>query len=424
MRTIRAPSTPAPVATSESGQVALERLEPVPPPPSLIGRVADWLTLLGLFMAPLYGKGIGGITGIAYADIILGFAALARAAHLITVGFRLKTIKRHSFLLGTMGLFAVLGLISSFVNGTNPIEWGFVRTVIATLGGVILVATFGDQEAGARRQLLTAFGLGCIVLSLSSFTGLQLQGRSLGWSVHPNALGHSCMMGCATAAWLWDNSRKPLQRLFWTGAVGLNLIGIMNSGSRGALLGIFVGGFLYFALRGNRRLTLTAIGAAFLMILVLLVGVVHLPASNPLSRLLSQGEKTSTAQYSDQARSQLLKEDLARIDAAPFFGDGFSDIVNVHVAYLQGWVAAGAAAGLVTMIVGLAMLILPLLSRRRDLALACGAAAISVAWVFTNIFTARDQWLYLAIAFSTAQSITVLGPNRRETLAELDAAEV
>jgi hypothetical protein len=320
-----------------------------------------------------------------------------------------------------MGLFAFLGVISAFVNGTNPLAWGFVRTVIATLGSVILIATFGDQGARARKELLTAFGLGTIVLALSSFTGLQLQGRNLGWSVHPNALGHSCMMGTATAAWLWDNTRKPMHRMFWAGAVLLNLVGIMNSGSRGALLGVWVGAMMYFALRGNRRLNLAALGGTFLMIMILAAGIVHLPESNPLNRLLNAGSATSTASYSDQARSQLLKEDMARIDAKPFFGDGFDDIVNVHVAYLQGWVAAGALAGLVTMLVGLAMFILPLLSRRRDLALACGATAVSVAWIFTNIFTARDQWLYLAIVFSTAQSITVLGPRRREVLAELDA---
>ena len=146
----------------------------------------------------------------------------------------------------------------------------------------------------------------------------------------------------------------------------------------------------YFSLRGNRRLNLFAIGATFLAVMVLLVGIVHLPENNPLARLLTQGQQNSTATYSDQARSQLFQDDLARIDAHPFFGDGFSDIVNVHVAYLQGWVAAGALAGLVTMIVGLAMLILPLVTKRRDLALSCGAAAIAVAWLFTNIFTARE----------------------------------
>ena len=215
---------------------ALERLESVPPPPSLIGRIADYLTLIGMFMAPLYGKRIGGtITGLAYADAVLGLALLARGVHLLTVGLRLRTLQRHSFLLGTMGLFSVLALISAFVNRTNPLELGYVRVVIATLGSIVLVATYGDQGAGGRRQLLYAFGFGCLVLALSSFTGPKLQGRAFGWSVHPNALGHSCMMGCATAVWLWDNARKPLHRWFWAGAVFLNLAAIMNSGSRGAL---------------------------------------------------------------------------------------------------------------------------------------------------------------------------------------------
>jgi hypothetical protein len=419
-RELDAPRNGAAEAVPGTQAAAVERMEQVAPPPSLLGRIADYLTLLGVFAAPLYGKGIGGITGIAYADIILGFAAIARGAHLLTVGFRLKTLQRHSFLLGTMGLFAFLGLVSGFVNGTNPLAWGFVRVVIATVGSVILMATHGDQGAGARRQLLTAFGLGTVVLSLTSFTGYQLQGRALGWSVHPNALGHSCMMGTATAVWLWDNTRKPLERWFWVGAVFLNLAAIMNSGSRGALLGVWVGAMIYFALRGNRRLNLAAIFGTFLMIMILAVGIVHLPANNPLTRLLQQGQSSSSGALSDQARSELLKSDMARIDANPWWGDGFDDIVNVHVAYLQGWVAAGFLAGLVTMVLGVVMLFLPLLSKRKDLALACGAAAIATAWVFTNIFTARDQWLYLAIVFSTAQSITVLGPRRRERLEALD----
>ena len=55
------------------------------------------------------------------------------------------------------------------------------------------------------------------------------------------------MMGCATAVWLWDNARKPLHRWFWAGAVFLNLAAIMNSGSRGGLLGIWVAAMFFFA---------------------------------------------------------------------------------------------------------------------------------------------------------------------------------
>src|SRR5207302_969421 len=101
--------------------------------------------------------------------------------------------------------------------------------------------------------------------------------------------------------------------------VFLNLAAIMNSGSRGALLGIWVGAMFYFSLRGNRRLNLLALGATYLAILVLLVGIVHLPANNPLARLLTQGQQNTSAAYSDQARSQLFQNDLARIDAHPFF---------------------------------------------------------------------------------------------------------
>jgi hypothetical protein len=399
----------------------LERLEPEPEPRSLTGRAADYTMLVAVFAAPMYGKGIGGLTGIAYSDILLGLAGLARGLHLVTSRVRLHSLRRHSFLLGMLGLFAALGLLSGFMNGTNPLAWGFVRLVIGSLGSVFLVATYGDMgTTRARRELLTAFGFGCIVLSLTSFTGLQLQGRALGWSVHPNALGHSLMMGTATCAWQWDNSRKLLHRLFWAGGVLLCLAGIMNSGSRGALLGIFVGGFAYLALRGNRRLTLFAILAALFLSLSVAGGVVHLPANNPLTRLLEQNQKGSTGAYSDQQRSALFKSDVARIDAHPWFGDGFGDIVNVHVAYLQGWVAAGAMAGLDTMVIGFAALWLPLVTRRRDLALACVAAAIATAWTFTNIYTARDQWLFMALAFSSAQSISVLGPRRRELLAAAD----
>jgi hypothetical protein len=399
---------------------AIERLEPEALPRTLPGRVADYIMLAAVVAAPLYGKGIGGnLTGLKYADMVLGLAGLARGVHLATAP--VKSVRRYSFLLGMMGLFAGLGVISGFANGTNPLAWAFIRVLIGSLGSVFLVATYGDQGPRARRELVTAFAWGCIILSLTSFTGLKLQGRALGWSVHPNALGHSVMMGLFAAVWLWDNANRPLHRWFWAGAIFLDSIAIMRSGSRGALLGIWVGAMFYFALRGNRRLNLAAIITTWFIIIVLAAGIVHLPATNPLSRLLSQGQSNSTGALSNQARSDLLKSDMARIDASPFFGDGWSDIVNVHVAYLQGWVAAGAAASLVTMIIGLAMLILPLLTRRRDLALACGASAIAVAWVFTNIFTARDQWLFIAIAFGSAQSVTVLGPRRRETLASLDA---
>ena len=53
---------------------------------SFLRRTGDFLTLAGAVVAPSYGKGIGGINGLPYADIILGLAALTRAAQALTEG--------------------------------------------------------------------------------------------------------------------------------------------------------------------------------------------------------------------------------------------------------------------------------------------------------------------------------------------------
>jgi hypothetical protein len=397
----------------------VERLELQEIPRSLVGQIADWLTLFGLFLAPLYGKGIGGLTGIAYADIVFALAAPIRVADLMITGIRRVSLRRHSFLLGMMGILALDGVVTALIAGRNPIEWEFVRILVATVTIVLLVATYATQDRASRRNLLVAFTAGTVVLALSSFGGPRLAGRPLGWSIHPNGLGHSCMMGVFAATWLWDNTKNGWRRWMWAGAAGLNFIAIMNSGSRGAFLGVAAAGLIYLVRCGDRRLTLVAIVGFMLAVGVLFSGAVHLSDNNPISRLTNQSQQGSSGSYSDQARQEQLDEDIARITAHPLVGNGFKDIILVHVAYLQPWVGAGAVAGLVAMAIGLAMLLLPFVTRRSDLALACGATAVAIAWAMTNIFTLRDQWAFVAIAFASAESISVLGRDRRDRRAYL-----
>ena len=393
---------------------------PAPPeeaaqrPRSMIGRAADWTTLLGVFLAPLYGKAIGGINGIAYADIALGLAMMIRVVDLLMGGVRPGIIKRQSFLLGLMSVIAVDGIVTALIAGRNPLQWEFDRIIIATVTTVLLVATYGTQDRAARRHIVVAFVTGATVLAFTSFGGLRLNGRPLGWSTHPNALGHSCMMGTFAALWLVDNSSKRLERLCWAGAAGLNVIAIMNSGSRGGFLGLAAGGLVYLLRSGNRRMKLGAIFCAWMAVAIVMGGIVHLPANNPITRLLTSHQANTSSGLSDQARNQLLADDLAKITHHPILGVGFHDIWLVHVAYLQPWVGAGAAAGLMGMLIGLAMLLLPWVTRRRDVALACAATAVAIAWLMTNIFTLRDQWIVIALAFANADSISVLGRSRED----------
>jgi O-antigen ligase len=339
---------------------------------------------------------------------------MARVVDLAISGIRGLSLRRHSFLLGMMGLLTLDGVITALIAGRNPIEWEFDRIIVATVTVVLLAATYGTQDRAAQRKMLLAFGLGTIVLALTSFGGPRLVGRPLGWSVHPNGLGHSCMMGVFACVWLWDNTSDRVLRWAWAGAALLNVVAVMNSGSRGGFLGIALAGLIYLVRCGDRRLTLLGIVAALLAVAVLFSGAVKLGENNPITRLTSQNESNSSGALSDQARQEQLHSDLQRITDHPLVGNGFKDIVLVHVAYLQPWVGAGAVAGLVAMFIGAAMFLLPFVTRRRDLALACGCVAVATAWLMTNIFTLRDQWIFVAIAFASAESISVLGKDRRD----------
>jgi len=399
------------------GAPGIERLEPEAQPRSLVGRVADGATLLGLFLAPLYGKGLGGLTGLAYADIALGFAFMVRCVDLLFTGVRRVSLVRHSFVLGLIGLFTADGIITGLIDGRNPMEWEFIRITIAIVTTVVLVATYGDQEhreRQAKKHLIIAFVVGTIVLALSSFGGPRLAGRPLGWSTHPNALGHSCMMGVFAAIWLWDDARTRTERLVWMGVAGLNFIAIMNSGSRGGFIGVAAAGAIYLWRCGDRKLTLAGIVVVLMSVSLVAGGVVKLGDTNPVTRLLTQTQEDSASGLSDQARHQLLATDLQRIADHPIIGNGFKDIWLVHVAYLQPMVGAGVVGGLVAIFYGLGMLLLPFITRRRDLALACLCTAVAIAWLMTNIFTLRDQWALIAIAFASAESISVLGRDRRD----------
>jgi len=378
---------------------------------SFLRRAGDFLTLAGAVVAPSYGKGIGGINGLPYADIILGLAALTRIVQALTEGLPRAGLRLRSVLLSVLAVFACAGLLSSIVNHES-LSWSFIRIVIATAGTVLLVSAYGDGTD--PRPVLKAFALGTAVLAVSSFTGYKLHGRSFGWSRHPNQLGHSCMIGIFAAGWLYDNTRDPRIRRLWVGLILLDLVAINRSGSRGALIGLAAGGFVYLWLRGNIRLRVVAIAGVWALTLVLATQLVVLPESNPLGRFLTSKKSNTSASASDQQRESLLSASWDKISADPIFGtgfknvdlgNGFTGIDQVHVVYLQGWIGAGAVGGFVLMLIGGMLVVVPFTQRKHNLALACGGVAIAAAWGFTNLLTVRDQWIYIAAIFATVPAL-------------------
>lgn len=377
--------------------------------PSLVGRTGDVLTLVGFAMAPSYGKGVGGINGFPYADMVLGLAAMVRALQFMTEGIPKAGLRRQAFLLSLMSLFCLSAVVSGFANN-DPVSYGLLSITISTVGSVLLVASYGDGERSTR-PLVQAFAIGCTVLAASAFIEpARAQGRAFGWAIHPNQLGHSCLMGAFAAFWLYDQARSRTQRLAWLGSGIACVAGLMESGSRGGLLGLWAGGMIYLCLRGRFRVVLAAVAVTWGGSVLLVTGVIHLPPSNPIVRLVSEGTEDSG---SNAARRDLLSEDVAKINNDPMFGAGLQDLWNIHVVYYQGWIGAGAFGGLVLMGLGLTMVLVPLWQRPTDLALACGLAAIALAWLFTNILTPRDQWLFIAVAMGSTR--LTLGPPRADS---------
>lgn len=400
--------TPAP-APAHRGRPNLASPRVISP----IGWLADGLTLVAAVLLPNAGLAIGGRLGIGYGDIIFGLACAVRGVHLIVGGLPIVRLRRWSFLLGVVSILLGAGFISGIVNG-NPITSIYLFMVFALFGAVIMVGTFGgDDHEQNMRRLASAFAAGCCLLSVSSFLGPSAQGRNIGWAIHPNALGHSLIMGLAVTVWLLDRSTTFRSRLIWTGGVFLCVAGVMSSGSRGSTIAIGVFGLSYLVLRGNFRVVLATLAVAWVAVLVLLVGAVDLGIGNPIQRLFGND---LTSQYSDAERAQLLEENLEDIGQDPLFGKGWDTITNIHVVYFQAWVGGGALPALTVMLLGVTMVLMPLWQPRRELALACGAAGLAVAWLVTNIFTARDQWIFLALVFGQSHSPLALGPQIRSAL--------
>src|SRR5690606_11613197 len=113
----------------------------------------------------------------------------------------------------------------------------------------------------------------------------------------------------------------------------------------------------------------------------LILGFVDLGVGNPFDRLFGEN---LTANLADQDRRQRLENDFEDIREDPLFGKGWDTIAEIHVVYFQGWIGGGAVPATMFMALGATMMAMPLWQRRKEVALACGAAGIAVAWFLTN----------------------------------------
>jgi O-antigen ligase len=366
-------------------------------PVSLIDTVANAFTVASVFFSPA----ITLPAGLSFGDMFLILALLLRSLQLVTTGLDLEELRNHDLLLVVFSAIAVGGLTSGVVNG-QPLDIFFLRMVLATFGTLLAVAFYG-QTRDRLKTLVRSFALGCAFLAISGELKPKSEGRAFGFTFHPNLFAHSLVMGtmACTACFFWTTNRWA--RALWATCAVLCLYGIWDSGSRGALAGIWLAMVLYVGLSGRRWLVLGALAVTWCIAIVFVAGVVNVGETSALGRLV-HGNSDTNVQGSNNERSQSFKNDVEIITEKPIFGEGFAKSILVHMVYFQAWTSAGLLGFAAIMLLGISMFALPFGRPRAVLALPCAVAGVAGMWFFTNILGTRDQWFFIVLAYRMART--------------------
>jgi O-antigen ligase len=272
---------------------------------------------------------------------------------------------------------------------------------VQRLVDVWLLAAGLNAALGALDLLgLTAVGASVTGVDFAGFTD-----RPTGLTLHPNHLGLVAAMAFPVAV-----ARLGLGGFRGLGAiilVPLLMVGVVESGSRGALLAAVAGVVLLFALgvttrRSRTTLLLVAAPIATFVLIVAVLGNNELTGSVAFDRL-SGG---SGAVQSDAQRRVLLEDSLGEAVANPLVGTGFSDVRTAHNIYLQLLQAGGllALAGFLAFAVSVVRRARWLAMRGRGLppslmSLAAGSGASVCVWLLFGMVgnAVFDRYLYLPV---------------------------
>ncbi len=261
----------------------------------------------------------------------------------------------------------VLPLVVSLWNPSQRIVTGMAWAYVAGAAFDVVVGTAQGPEANDRYQALTT---------------------------HPNFYGLGCTLAVGLCLYLYGAMRREHRWIVVVAGL-INLVGVLESGSRAALL---VAGLILFAypfLENSSK-------AAYVMA-VGLVGAVAVAGTSSVDsagvsavkRLLGD----STSSTSDTARENVLTTGLSDFVSRPLTGHGFTEkSLAAHNVYVEIGVALGIV-GVLAFCVLMWVLVRPLLLRGGPLTrLAYTPFAYALAAVVSNSIWERFIWAPLAFA--------------------------
>lgn len=365
------------------------------------------------FTAPLQGVRVA--PSIAVSDVLMVAASLSILPDVLHHRRRMLpsgtvTVLALLIISGLMGSFFATELASSLAN--------LVKFVFAAAGTVAAMALWDPGGARLRGFAWLWFAGATASAAWAAATPRAYLGRALGLANHPNHFGLICVLALGLGLGLGLSSAGRA-RLAAFGGVGLVSVGIGLSGSRAAIISAAVTIAMTAVLARRTRLLVATGLVVILGSMAAVVGVVHVPDGNALSRFTGGGGSAA----SDLERKQTLSRALDSIAHHPFTGVGF-DADPAHNIYLQALVVGGPIALLSFLCMAWLILHAGLRGVRAERSrsngplhagLTAGFIGFLVSGAFNPMLWDRYLWTYFALvlvlAVSTGRSAST-GPGR------------
>lgn len=280
---------------------------------------------------------------VTYGDIFYVLGIMLLAPTLLISRLQLPL----AYLGGAL-LLITMGFISYLVVPDPTAFQNLSRLIYA----IVLMPTSIALWRPSQRMtaaLAASYILGtCASVIDGVMTGPAADGRTLGFSFHPNGLGGTCLLSLALIPFA-ARALPSFRKWAWLLAP-LLLYGIWISGSRGALAALGVLALFVTLIEQSVPLGLGLV-AAVAGILIAAGYSLSAHANNALSRILGSG----TASNASGQRQVAYDTALQQINDHPLIGAGFSHIREAQSVLLQVPASLGIPAliGFCTVLVGL-----------------------------------------------------------------------
>jgi O-antigen ligase len=323
----------------------------------------------------------------------------------------------HLPVLVLIGVVVFGGLAGSFAASDQNLSLAELgRFAASSSVGILLLWLWNPN-----RRMLEVFCWSLLAgATINAALGLVMEkygGRAMGLSGHPNHYGLAACLACGIALGFIFASTGWSRKLAAVACLTILGVAILDSGSRAALLGVFVTVMAFLMTTKNWKLVALGVVMGGVALTTINMDVFTVNELNAVSRL--RGDQTSY--LADQERLEAARVTLDAIAEHPITGNGFATAKLAHSIYLQ-LVASAGVLGVIFAVGLIAMMIRALLAAKRSNdVLAIGVASSYAGYLavgaFSNILWDRYVWLHLAVMLTlVARSHSTPSPPQVEPL--------